>query len=167
MKKLSIFIVLLSLPTSLQLISADISSAKAMDQNTAQTEDSDQSDEMSQSQVAQVIAQAGFPKQVVPIITCLAEHESRFNPKAVNENSNHSRDYGLLQINSIWLKKDGCNANNTSVHQLLDPKTNAQCALKIYKTQGLTAWTTYKTFKNTCLAYKVKGFKANVDIAAL
>lgn len=40
----------------------------------------------------------------------IAQVESSFNPKAVNENKNRagqviSRDYGLMQINSSWFSK--------------------------------------------------------------
>lgn len=31
--------------------------------------------------------------------------ESSFNPKSKNKNRNGSRDYGLMQINSIWAKE--------------------------------------------------------------
>ncbi len=31
--------------------------------------------------------------------------ESSFNPKSKNKNANGSRDYGLMQINSIWKKE--------------------------------------------------------------
>jgi len=117
---------------------------------------------MNKDQVAHVIAAAGFPKDVVPVVTCLAAHESNFMPQAVNENANHTLDYGLLQINSVWLKKTGC---NTIANKLLNPINNAKCALKIYKTQGLTAWTTYTTYKNECLAYKVDGFDSAQEIA--
>jgi soluble lytic murein transglycosylase-like protein len=38
------------------------------------------------------------------LLRSIAEHESRFNPKAVNNhNANGSVDYGLVQINSAWL----------------------------------------------------------------
>ncbi len=106
---------------------------------------------LSKQQVARVIAEAGFPVSVVPTVTCLAEHESRFQPSAVNLNTNHTHDYGLLQINDVWLEE--C---HTTPHQLKNPLLNAKCAFKIFKTQGLSAWTTFKIFKNTCLKYQVE-----------
>lgn len=147
MKKISFLIVFLLAPTHMRGYSKEQQSSPEPKLNTAfmnpQTA-------MKKEQVAKVIAKAGFPKEMVPLVTCLAEHESHFRPNAVNLNTNRTRDYGLLQINDVWLK--GC---NTTATNLTKPLENAKCAYKIYKTQGLTAWTTYKTHKNTCLSYQV------------
>lgn len=115
---------------------------------------------LSKEQVAKIMKKAGFPKEVVPVITCIAEHESRFIPNAVNYNTNKTRDYGLLQINDVWLQS--CNTTATNLTQ---PFENAKCAYKVYKMQGLTAWATYKSFKNECLAYRVNDF-SYVDLVA-
>jgi len=37
----------------------------------------------------------------------IAKVESNLNPAAINRNKNGSADYGLMQINSFWLKKLG------------------------------------------------------------
>ncbi len=37
----------------------------------------------------------------------IARVESNLNPNAVNRNKNGSADYGLMQVNSFWLKKLG------------------------------------------------------------
>ncbi len=122
-------------------------------QATILIQDSEAADPViAKHEAARLIAAAGFPTHVVPVMTCLAEYESHFHTKAVNENSNHSRDYGLLQINSIWLKKKGC---NMMAKDLLDPIKNTQCAYQVYKAQGLEAWTTYQTYKEACLAYSL------------
>ena len=155
MKKLSLLVLLFLIPSSLQVFSSETMPIQTATSTIAVTAPKELT--MNKAQVARVIAAAGFPRQVVPIVTCLAKYESHFKPNAVNDNENNSHDYGLLQINSIWLKTAGC---NTSVKNILDPEQNAKCALKIYKTQGLTAWTTYKTFRNTCLAYQVEGFNS-------
>ena len=39
------------------------------------------------------------------ILQAIAYVESKYNPNAYNENSNHSYDVGLMQINSTWLPK--------------------------------------------------------------
>lgn len=175
MKKISLVVLLLCFPTSLKVFSTEsVPSPQLIAgvMNTADTttntatlpnrtsKNGQQAVTMEKEQVAHILVQAGFPKQVVPLVTCLAEHESHFKPNAVNENVNHTRDYGLMQVNSVWLK--GC---KTTAHRLLNPIQNAQCAFQIYQTQGLTAWTTYKAFKNTCLAYHVDGFN-NEDVIA-
>jgi soluble lytic murein transglycosylase-like protein len=52
--------------------------------------------------------EAGAYYNISPdLLRAIAQVESRFNPKAVNENKNAagqviSRDYGLMQINSAW-----------------------------------------------------------------
>lgn len=39
------------------------------------------------------------------LLFSVAKVESSFNPLAINSNSNKSKDYGLMQINSFWLSK--------------------------------------------------------------
>lgn len=56
------------------------------------------------------------------VLYAIAQQESSLNPQAVNNNINGSTDFGLTQINSVWLphlKKFGINAKN-----LMDPCTN-------------------------------------------
>lgn len=109
---------------------------------------------MTKEQVAYTLERAGFPREIVPVVTCLAEKESNFNPKAINRhNVNNTKDHGLLQINDIWMKD--CNLNE---QDLTNPLKNARCALKIYKKQGLTAWVTYNKFKRSCLAYEIPNY---------
>jgi len=45
----------------------------------------------------------------------IARVESSLNPAAINRNKNGSADYGLMQINSFWLKKLG-----TTTEELLN-----------------------------------------------
>lgn len=56
------------------------------------------------------------------VLYAIAQQESSLNPRAVNSNGNGSTDFGLTQINSLWLphlKQFGINAEN-----LMDPCTN-------------------------------------------
>ncbi|MBQ4840008.1 lytic transglycosylase domain-containing protein [Pseudoalteromonas luteoviolacea] len=66
---------------------------------------------------------AGTRYQVDPwLLYSIAEQESSLNPLAVNQNSDKSRDIGLMQINSFWfpeLEKYGLSEQN-----LFDPCTN-------------------------------------------
>jgi len=39
------------------------------------------------------------------LLVAIASVESGFNPRAINRNKNGSVDYGIMQINSHWLKK--------------------------------------------------------------
>ena len=112
--------------------------------------------QMTKEQVAYTLERAGFPREIVPVVTCLAEKESNFNPNAVNiQNINNSKDHGLLQINDIWMKTCNLNASDLS-----NPLKNAKCALKVYKKQGLTAWVTYNKFKRTCLDYEIPNYNS-------
>lgn len=53
------------------------------------------------------------------ILTAIASVESNFNPNAYTENSNHSYDIGLMQINSSWLPK--LSELNITEDMLYDP----------------------------------------------
>lgn len=88
-----------------------------------------------------VLVAYGIPKEDASMLVCIAEHESNFDTEAYNDklNSNGTVDVGVFQINSVNFEI--CNVEKD---ELFDAKVNAQCAIKIYKTQGLKAWSTYK-----------------------
>ncbi|BBH52996.1 transglycosylase SLT domain-containing protein [Fluviispira sanaruensis] len=110
--------------------------------------------QLTKEQVANTLERAGFPREIVPVVTCIAEFESNFNPKAINKhNTNNTKDHGLFQINDIWMAK--C---KMSAKDLQNPFMNARCAFKVYQQQGLTAWVTYKKFKRTCLSYQIPNY---------
>ncbi|WP_448583915.1 lytic transglycosylase domain-containing protein [Thermocrinis sp.] len=49
---------------------------------------------------------AGKRYRVDPyLLVAIASVESGFNPRAINHNKDGSVDYGIMQINSHWLKK--------------------------------------------------------------
>ncbi|BBH54720.1 M23 family metallopeptidase [Fluviispira sanaruensis] len=83
----------------------------------------------------------GFTEKQIPIMYCIANLESSFNPKAINYNRNKTFDTGLFQINDIWLKK--CNVTRK---ELFDVRKNAACARIVLLKQGFNAWVTYKKF---------------------
>jgi len=83
----------------------------------------------------------GFSKKDIPVMYCIANLESSFNPKAVNYNRNNTYDTGIFQINDIWLKR--CKLKR---HELFDVKNNAICARLVLKEQGFNAWVTYKKY---------------------
>lgn len=81
-----------------------------------------------------------IPKLDVPILVCIAEKESQFDSKVINHtNSNGTKDYGLFQINDI--NKKLC---KITAKKLLNVYSNIKCAVKVYKYQGLIAWTTFR-----------------------
>jgi len=98
---------------------------------------------LSYTYITNLLKDTGFPEKSIPTMYCIAKWESGLNPKALNFNSNNTVDVGLFQINSTWFKKCGAN-----LATLYDEKENTECALTVFKNQGLSAWTTYNKNKN-------------------
>jgi len=94
---------------------------------------------------------AGGSTALAPIMAAIALAESGGNPNATNKTDNGGKQtsWGLWQIS------DG--THNQPVSGILDPETNAEQAVKKYKSQGLAAWGTY-----TSGAYK-KYLKSGVS----
>lgn len=65
-----------------------------------------------------------------------AESSCRPNLDNTGLNKNGSVDYGLFQINSI---------HGHNPEDLMDPEYNIKAAYKIYKSQGLRAWSVYNS----------------------
>ena len=58
-------------------------------------------------------AEAGQEFRISPIILeSIARTESSLNPRAINRNGNGSVDYGLMQINSYWVKTYGLSSDD-------------------------------------------------------
>lgn len=94
---------------------------------------------------------AGGSPALAPLMAAIALAESGGDPTAENKTDNSGRQtsWGLWQISN--------GTHNEPVPGILDPETNAQQAVKKYKSQGLRAWGTY-----TSGAYQ-KYMKNNVD----
>uniref|UniRef100_A0A8C8SMJ8 lysozyme n=1 Tax=Pelusios castaneus TaxID=367368 RepID=A0A8C8SMJ8_9SAUR len=61
-------------------------------------------------ELVQILRRAGlegFVRRTVADWTCLVQHESNYNTRAINRNKNRSTDYGLFQINSKYWCFDG------------------------------------------------------------
>jgi len=106
--------------------------------------------QLTPAEAAKVFRKGGFPPQILPMITCVSKNESSFRPHIHNKNSNGTVDYGIMQINTIWLKP--CHATKESI---LDAYTNAKCAYLIFQKQGITAWVGFNRFRSTCMEYKI------------
>jgi hypothetical protein len=104
---------------------------------------------LSEAEVADHLRNAGFEERVVPQMVCTAKWESSFFSEASNVNRNGSKDIGLFQINDrTWLGPCGVTRND-----LLDPATNAECALTVYQGGGLGSWYGYTSHKRECANY--------------
>nr|BAV53528.1 c-type lysozyme [Lithochromis rubripinnis]BAV53529.1 c-type lysozyme [Lithochromis rubripinnis] len=81
---------------------------------------------------------------------CLTKHESNYNTKATNRNTDGSTDFGIFQINSRWWCNDrrihsanGCNIDcNVLLTDDVTPAIN--CAKRIVREQGITAWVAWR-----------------------
>lgn len=72
-------------------------------------------------------------------MTCLAVEESGLNTKAIHHNTNRTVDYGLYQINSVHI-----GTLVTSSRDLLNTHKNIKVAVRIYRRDGIQAWSTAK-----------------------
>lgn len=106
-----------------------------------------------EKEVASILREVGFEEDEVPRMVCTAKYESGFYERAVNNrNRNGSVDRGLFQINSIHLGLKGC---PKTAEALMTAKTNAACALVIWKLQSNTAWYGYRKHRAECDSYVV------------
>jgi hypothetical protein len=107
-----------------------------------------------QREVASILRDVGFPNHVVNEMVCTAKYESSFYERASNRNGNGSIDRGLFQINSIHLGRAGC-PSRSNAGALYHARTNAKCALQVYRSQGLNAWYGYQYHRSECNGYRL------------
>ncbi|HEY5974690.1 MAG TPA: lytic transglycosylase domain-containing protein [Geobacteraceae bacterium] len=73
---------------------------------------------------------AGQEFRISPLLLeSIARTESSLNPRAMNRNSNGSVDYGLMQINSFWVKAYGLSSEDL----LNDPCYNTKIGAWVLK----------------------------------
>lgn len=98
--------------------------------------------------LAQLARSAGFSDQEVPVMVAIAMAESGGRADAHNDNRNTGDDsYGLWQINMIdRLGPERRRQFRIAANQsLFDPNTNAMAARQIRQSQGLGAWSVYRS----------------------
>ncbi|XP_022600259.1 lysozyme C [Seriola dumerili] len=96
---------------------------------------------------------------------CLSKHESEYNTRAINHNSDRSTDYGIFQINSRWWCDNGqtptSNACNIRCNELLtdDVSVAINCAKRVVRDpNGLGAWVAWRVHcKNRDLSSYLAG----------
>jgi murein DD-endopeptidase MepM/ murein hydrolase activator NlpD len=103
---------------------------------------------LSPAQIAAHVRRAGFPEELVPKMTAIALAESSGNPRAHNPNAGTGdNSYGLFQVNMLGgmgperRRQFGLSSNE----ELFDPGRNAAAARQIYGSQGLGAWSVYRS----------------------
>lgn len=88
-----------------------------------------------QSYWANLWIQEGGPPQVANTMAAIVMAESSGRMNAVDHDSNGTTDYGPFQVNSV---------HGFNPHLLMtDPAYTTRAAIKVYKSQGLQAWSTY------------------------
>jgi hypothetical protein len=104
--------------------------------------------QLNPQQIADLLKQQGFPQDKIPTMTAIAMAESggrtqAFNPEGLD------KSYGLFQVNMhgglgpARMKQFGLQKES----QLFDPETNVKAAKQILGSQGLGAWSVYKSGK--------------------
>jgi hypothetical protein len=99
-------------------------------------------------QLVDLALQSGFSADIAPIMAAIALAESGGRAKAHNPNrSTGDNSYGLWQINMI--DRLGTERRRQfgikSDEDLWDPATNVRAAKQVHASQGLGAWTVYRT----------------------
>lgn len=99
-------------------------------------------------QIAALLQQQGVAKEKIPTMTAIALAESGGRPQAFNPQG-LDKSYGLWQVNMhgglgpARMKQFGLK----SEQELFDPTTNVKAAKQILGSQGLGAWSVYKSGK--------------------
>lgn len=83
-----------------------------------------------------LFVQYGFPTGDENLLHALGWRETNLNPALISPpNTNGTRDYGLMQINSANFAKLGVTASS-----VMDPETNVRCAITVIgwsRTKGI------------------------------
>lgn len=88
--------------------------------------------------LAQLWIDNGGSPQLANTMAAIALAESGGRMDATNKNANGTIDRGPWQINSSWTQFD-------PQKLLTDPNYSAKAAVAVFKSQGLTAWSTYNS----------------------
>jgi hypothetical protein len=106
--------------------------------------------QLNAQQIAALLQQQGVAKEKIPTMTAISLAESSGRPQAFNPNAQTGdRSYGLFQVNMYGglgparMKQFGLKDEK----DLFDPATNVKAAKQILGSQGLGAWSVYKSGK--------------------
>lgn len=107
-----------------------------------------QMNQLNAQQIASLLQQQGVAKEKIPTMTAIALAESGGRTKAFNP-TGLDKSYGLFQVNMYGglgparMKQFGLQREQ----DLYDPATNVRAAKQILSSQGLGAWSVYKSGK--------------------
>ena len=91
---------------------------------------------LTQSQLQQILRQAGWPEDLIPLMAAIGMAESSGRTDALNNRPGREYSVGLWQINLLAHRE-------YTQPQMEDPVQNARAALAIYRREGLRAWGSY------------------------
>ena len=91
---------------------------------------------LTQPQLQQVLRQAGWPEDLVPVMSAIGMAESSGRTTAINNRPGRGYSVGLWQINLLAHRE-------YTAAQMQDPLANARAAFAIYRREGLRAWGSY------------------------
>ena len=91
---------------------------------------------LNQSQLQQILRQAGWPQDLIPIMSAIGMAESSGRTNALNNRPGREYSVGIRQINLLAHRE-------YTAAQMQDPLQNARAALAIYRREGLAAWGAY------------------------
>ena len=91
---------------------------------------------LTQSQLQQILRQAGWPEDLIPLMAAIGMAESSGRTDALNNRPGREYSVGLWQINLLAHRE-------YTRPQMEDPVQNARAALAIYRREGLRAWGSY------------------------
>lgn len=99
--------------------------------------------QIAEPRVREILRAAGWPEKQLDNAMTIAFHESRWNPRAINDDDPSSGSYGLFQINGWWTYFGDAEIGEPLDQTLaLRPLYNAQYALRIWKKRGWKPWST-------------------------
>jgi hypothetical protein len=124
-------------------------------------------------EIASLLRDAGVPEASIPKMVCTAYYESKWRDRSWNwRNGNGTIDRGLFQINSAHLKGayrttsgeriSAGLCSDMQADDLWDVAKNAECAQKIFREQGLSAWYGYKAHRRTLTSGGIKQLGCDV-----
>lgn len=106
--------------------------------------------QLNAQQIAALLQQQGVAKEKIPTMTAISLAESGGRLQAFNPNAQTGdRSYGLFQVNMhgglgpARMKQFGLKNEK----DLFNPETNVRAAKQILESQGLGAWSVYKSGK--------------------
>ena len=91
---------------------------------------------LNQTQLQQILSQAGWPQDLIPIMSAIGMAESSGRTTALNNRPGREYSVGIWQINLLAHRE-------YTAAQMQDPLQNARAALAIYRREGLGAWGAY------------------------